>query len=79
MDIEAIYRTQYGVEDANDLISQINLKKKTLSETEKEIAELEEKMASGAVDDAIFSKHGELKKKLEEQMVEWENALMKTT
>ena len=50
-----------------------------IAETEKEIAEIEEKMASGVVDDAIFSKHGELKKKLEEQMVEWENALMKTT
>ena len=50
-----------------------------IAETEKEIAELEEKMASGVVDDAIFSKHGELKKKLEEQMIEWEDALMKTT
>jgi ATP-binding cassette subfamily F protein 3 len=48
-----------------------------IAETEKEIAELEEKMASGVVDDAIFSKHGELKKKLEEQMVEWEDALSK--
>jgi ATP-binding cassette subfamily F protein 3 len=48
-----------------------------IAETEKEIAELEEKMASGVVDDAIFSKHGELKKKLEEQMIEWENALSK--
>ena len=48
-----------------------------IAETEKEIAELEEKMASGVVDDAIFSKHGELKKKLEEQMQEWENALSK--
>lgn len=34
-----------GVEDANDLISQINLKKKTLSETEKEIANLKEQIA----------------------------------
>ena len=50
-----------------------------IAETEKEIAEIEEKMASGVVDDAIFSKHGELKKKLEEQMQEWEDALMKTT
>ena len=48
-----------------------------IAETEKEIAEIEEKMASGVVDDAIFSKHGELKKKLEEQMQEWENALSK--
>jgi ATP-binding cassette subfamily F protein 3 len=48
-----------------------------IAETEKEIAELEEKMASGVVDDAIFSKHGELKKKLEEQMQEWEDALSK--
>ena len=48
-----------------------------IAETEKEIAELEEKMASGVVDDAIFSRHGELKKKLEEQMQEWEDALSK--
>ena len=48
-----------------------------IAETEKEIAEIEEKMASGVVDDAIFSKHGELKKKLEEQMQEWEDALSK--
>ena len=34
-----------GVEDANDLISQINLKKKTLSETEKEIQSLKEQIA----------------------------------
>ena len=48
-----------------------------IAETEKEIAEVEAKMASGVVDDAIFSKHGELKKKLEEQMQEWEDALSK--
>ena len=33
-----------GVEDANDLISQINLKKRTLIETEKEISNLKEQI-----------------------------------
>lgn len=34
-----------GVEDANELISQINLKKQTLEETEKEISSLKEQIA----------------------------------
>ena len=34
-----------GVEDANELISQINLKKQTLQETEKEIANLKEQIS----------------------------------
>ena len=43
-----------GVEDANELISQINLKKQTLQETEKEIASLKEQIAR---EKAEFSKY----------------------
>ena len=43
-----------GVEDANDLISQINLKKQTLAETEKEIANLKDQIDR---EKAEFSKY----------------------
>ena len=43
-----------GVEDANDLISQINLKKQTLEDTEKEIANLKEQIDR---EKAEFSKY----------------------
>ena len=48
-----------------------------IAETEKEIAEVEAEMASGVVDEALFAHYGALKKKLEEQMLEWEDALSK--
>ena len=57
--------------------SQIYHIKNRIKQIDKEIAELEDKMASGVVDETIFTKHGELKKKLEEQMLEWEDALSK--
>ena len=34
-------------------------------------------MASGEVDEKLFAHYGELKKKLEAQMAEWEDALSK--
>ena len=48
-----------------------------IAETEKEIAEVEAKMASGEVDEKLFAHYGALKKKLDEQMAEWEDALSK--
>lgn len=48
-----------GVEDANDLISQINLKKKTLFETEKEINSLKDQIAREKEE---FSRYMELQR-----------------
>ena len=50
-----------GVEDANDLISQINLKKQTLAETEKEIANLKEQIDR---EKAEFSKYMDSQRKV---------------
>ena len=45
-ELDKVFDSIYnGVEDANDLISQINLKKQTLAETEKEIANLKEQIS----------------------------------
>ena len=46
LELDSFFDSIYnGVEDANTLISQINLKKQTLTETEQEIANLKEQMA----------------------------------
>ena len=45
-----------------------------VTKLETEIADMERKMAAGAVDDELLKNYGEVQKRLEEAMVEWEKA-----
>lgn len=77
-----------GVEDANELITEINLKKKTLSETEKELSNLKEQINREKIEfskymdsqrEALLIERNQLKEKAELQKlrIEEENAQVK--
>lgn len=77
-----------GVEDANELITEINLKKKTLSETEKELSNLKEQINREKIEfskymdsqrEALLIERNQLKEKTELQKlrIEEENAQVK--